>query len=174
MYQSELTVRDAMSFTRHDFLNELQLILMHMDLDNNVEARRQLLDVTERMRIESQVSALRMPVLETWILSFNWHHSEFTKQLKTHVVASQSKRRADEDAVVASLDELLNQLAAGADPYSDNAIELTVEATPEQWSVSISLPGQTAPIAWNERNETDWIAELSIENEYWTFTYRGQ
>ncbi|WP_025783525.1 Spo0B domain-containing protein [Sporosarcina sp. D27] len=173
MKKSELTVRDAMKFARHDFLNELQLILMHMDLNNVPEARRKLLEATECMRNDSQLSGLDMPALETWILTFDWNYSAFSKQLKTTIVHKKFARKADDQPIVAVLDDVFQQLIKGADPYTDCMVNILVTTTSDEWEVSLSLPGQTAPIVWNDVQEKDWTAKLSIENEYWTFTIRG-
>ncbi|REB07188.1 hypothetical protein DVB69_10065 [Sporosarcina sp. BI001-red] len=173
MNKSELTVRDAMKFARHDFLNELQLILMHMDLNNVPEARRKLLEATEHMRNDSQLSGLDMPVLETWLLTFDWNYSAFTKELETTIVPSTSARKADDQVIVEVLDGIFQQLVNGADPYADNRVNITVVITGDEWEVSLSLPGQTAPIVWNDVYEKEWAAELSRDNEYWTFTIRG-
>ncbi|MGG0644499.1 Spo0B domain-containing protein [Sporosarcina gallistercoris] len=174
MEKSELTVRDAMKFARHDFLNELQLILMHMDLNNVPEARRKLLEATERMRTDSQLSGLDMPALETWMLTFDWNYIAFTKELKTTIGPKTSARKADAQAIVAVLDDAFQQLVIGADPYADSMVNIVVTTAEDEWNVSISLPGQTAPIVWNDVYTKDWTAKLSLENEYWTFTIRGQ
>lgn len=174
MGKSELTVRDAMKFARHDFLNELQLILMHMDLNNVPEARRKLLDATERMRIDSQISGLDMPALETWLLTFDWNYIAFSKVVKTSMVPGKSARKADGRAIVEVLDGVCQQLVDGADPYADCEVNIFVKTTSDEWEVSLSLPGQTAPIVWNDVYEKDWTAKLSVDNEYWTFTFRGQ
>ncbi|MCM3758120.1 Spo0B domain-containing protein [Sporosarcina aquimarina] len=174
MKKSELTVRDAMKFARHDFLNELQLILMHMDLNNVPEARRKLLEATERMRNESQLSGLDMPALETWMLTFDWNYSVFSKQIKTILVPKKSARKADDQQIVDVLDDVFQQLIKGADPYADCMVNILVTTTSDEWEVSLSLPGQTAPIVWNDVQEKDWTAKLSIDHEYWTFTISGQ
>lgn len=174
MEKSELTVRDAMKFARHDFLNELQLILMHMDLNNVPEARRKLVEATERMRNDSKLSGLDMPALETWILTFSWNYSAFTKELQTTIVPRVSARKVDAYAIVEVLDKVFQQLVNGADPYADSVVNIDVTTTKDDWKVSLSLPGQTAPIVWNDVYEKDWTAKLSLEDEYWTFTIRGQ
>ena len=39
MRKSRLTVSEALKFSRHDFLNELQLVLMYIDLGEPSEAK---------------------------------------------------------------------------------------------------------------------------------------
>ncbi|WP_432355764.1 Spo0B domain-containing protein [Sporosarcina sp. A2] len=174
MNKSELSVRDAMQFARHDFLNELQLILMHMDLNNVPDARRKLLESTERMRSDSQISGLGMPALETWILTFDWNYLAFNKHLETKIAPRTAERLADDQAIVKVLDDLFQQLINGADPYVDYTVDIIVTTTADGWTVTLALPGQTAPIAWIDVIENNWTAKMSRENEYWTFTIRGQ
>ncbi len=44
MGNSKLTMAEALKFARHDFLNELQLVLLYIDLDKLPEAKQKILD----------------------------------------------------------------------------------------------------------------------------------
>ena len=42
----KLTTAEALKFARHDFLNELQLVLLYIDLDKLPEAKQKILETT--------------------------------------------------------------------------------------------------------------------------------
>ncbi|MDW0109626.1 Spo0B domain-containing protein [Sporosarcina aquimarina] len=174
MKKSELTVRDAVKFARHDFLNELQLILMHIDLDNAADARTKILDTTERMRKEAHLSGLGLPALETWILTFDWNQAVYTKHLDTNIGSSATTRKADDQVIVTFLNKLFLELENNTDPFNENIVDIVVSASEADWKVTLTLPGQTAPIEWSPAEEDDWTAELYKNEEYWTFTISGQ
>ena len=46
MGNSKLTTAKALKFARHDFLNELQLVLLYIDLDKLPEAKQKILEAT--------------------------------------------------------------------------------------------------------------------------------
>ena len=46
MGNNKLTTAEALKFARHDFLNELQLVLLYIDLDKLPEAKQKILEAT--------------------------------------------------------------------------------------------------------------------------------
>ena len=61
MEKEQLTITKALKFARHDFLNKLQIVLMHIDLDNVQEARKTILNATDEMRQLSRLELLGLP-----------------------------------------------------------------------------------------------------------------
>ncbi|WJY28190.1 Spo0B domain-containing protein [Sporosarcina trichiuri] len=173
MNESELTVRQALQYARHDFLNELQLILMQMDLGRVPEARDQLLASTERMQQASRVAGLGLPALETWLLTFGWHFKAFAAELVAQTSPAAAPRQADDRDVTEFLDALFRQLEEHADPFTDNSVEIMVSAEDADWKVTLTLPVQPIPHEWTSEEREHWTAEVYKSNEYWTFTIRG-
>ena len=53
-----LRTAKALKFARHDFLNELQLILLYIDLGKLPEAKKKILETTDDMRQLSMLEKL--------------------------------------------------------------------------------------------------------------------
>ncbi|GKV68771.1 hypothetical protein NCCP2716_12690 [Sporosarcina sp. NCCP-2716] len=172
--ETELTVRGALQFARHDFLNELQLILMQLDLGRVPEARSQLLEATERMRSVSRLGGLGMPGVETWLLTFSWRYKTFTSELEAQTGQPAGRRLASEEEVVRFLDSLFRQLEEHADPFAENTVEVMVSADGPDWKLTFTLPAEPVPIEWDTLEREHWTAEVYRSTEYWTFTIRGQ
>ena len=49
MKNEQLTSRRRLKFARHDFLNELQLVLMHIDFGNIPKAKQAIINATEEI-----------------------------------------------------------------------------------------------------------------------------
>ncbi|GEM_PF-1795131 len=172
--ESELTVRGALQFARHDFLNELQLILMQLDLGRVPEARSQLLEATERLSSISRLGGLGMPDVETWLLTFGWRYKTFTSELEAQTSQPDCRRLASEPEVVRFLDSLFRQLEEHADPFADNTVEIMVSADGPDWKLTFTVPAESAPIEWERLEREHWNAEVYRSTEYWTFTISGQ
>ena len=80
MGTEKLTLVQALKFARHDFLNELQLMLLYMDLGKLPEAKQKIMDTTERMRQVSMLEKLGLPgLLKRGSVTFDWIYTVFSK-----------------------------------------------------------------------------------------------
>ncbi|MBZ5201228.1 Spo0B domain-containing protein [Planomicrobium chinense] len=71
------TVAQSLRHARHDFLNELQLINMYLDLGRQEEAQAIIRSHAEAAMHLSRLSGLKMPMTEEWLLLSKWQHPEF-------------------------------------------------------------------------------------------------
>ena len=88
MGTEKLTIGKALKFARHDFLNELQLMLLYMDLGKYAEARKN--DYWKQRNVmhhTSMLEKLRLPETEIWLRTFEWRHTAFSKKLQCDIIA---------------------------------------------------------------------------------------
>ena len=81
MGNNKLTTAEALKFARHDFLNELQLVLLYIDLEKLPEAKQKILEATNRMREVALLERLGLPAVETWLTTFEWLYGTFSKTM---------------------------------------------------------------------------------------------
>lgn len=167
-----LEMLEALKFARHDFLNELQLILLYLDLDKEAEARAKILEYTKSMRQFAMLERLRLPKLESWLMTFSWRYSSFTTQLSSDIVAG--NRASEEDIVVDYLNQVMADVEKAINPMVDYELNLTVTATTESWSVTIRLDGALEKKPAIPHILSDYSAEENVSTEQWTFTISGQ
>ena len=91
MGNDKLTLVQALKFARHDFLNELQLILLYIDLGKLPEAKQKIMDTTDAMRQVAMLEKLGLPAVETWLVTFDWIYSVFPKTI-TSAISSGNPR----------------------------------------------------------------------------------
>ncbi|WOV88744.1 Spo0B domain-containing protein [Sporosarcina oncorhynchi] len=172
MESEQLTIGQALKFARHDFLNELQLMLLYMDLGKPAEARKSLLDATERMRNLSKLENLRMPQTEVWLNTYEWRHPSFSKTL--HCAAIPGDRAADDKAVSSYLERLIEAVEKVLDPMEDYTIDTVIEATAQQWSIQLTIRGLLAGIPVIDPVHTGFEVGTTMQDEQWTFTISGR
>lgn len=172
MGPEDLTIGKALKFARHDFLNELQLMLLYMDLGKTPEARRTLLEATERMHNTSMLEKLRMPKTEIWLSTFEWRHTVFSKKMQCDIIAG--NRIVKDSAVADYLESLIGIVQEAVDPMDEYIVHLVVKAAATDWSIQMTIEGTLTGTL--EMPQTDGSFEVSgdLQDKQWTFTVSGQ
>jgi stage 0 sporulation protein B (sporulation initiation phosphotransferase) len=174
MESDNLTIGKALKFARHDFLNELQLMLLYMDLGKLPEARSTLLEATERMRHISMLERLRMPKTELWLSTFEWRHTAFSKKLQCDIIAG--NRTSNDDAVADYLERLIGVVEQAVDPMDEYIIHISVKATKDQWSLQMTIEGTLSFTETPTLPQSEDGFEVSgvLQHKQWTFTLSGR
>lgn len=79
---NHVTVAQALRHARHDFLNELQLIQMKLDLGREQEVQSIIRSHAEAAVRLGRLSALQMPATENWLLTAEWRFPDFRFHLE--------------------------------------------------------------------------------------------
>lgn len=167
-----LTIKEALKYARHDFLNELQLVLLNVDLDQKEAARKNILRITERMREESMLDKLGLPAVETWIHTFVWLHPTFSKTLTTEIV--HGDRKTNDADVVSYLDQLFQEIERRIDPSSDYETDIRVYASETSWSLQFTIQGDFQRKLELPESLNDFTIAANYSENQWMFTIRGQ
>ncbi len=172
MENNELDMLGALKFARHDFLNELQLILLYIDLDKKTEAREKILQSTENLRQLAMLERLRLPALESWLMTFPWRYNSFETTLSCDIIAG--TRSVDDKEIVTYINRVMNEVEMAINPMNEYQVNLVVKATSEAWEITIKVTGvltgkQSIPIT-----NDHFYAEETTLNEQWTFTLSGR
>lgn len=173
MRKEELTVAEALKFARHDFLNELQLVLMHIDFGDTLKARQAIMNTTDKMKQASQLYSLGLPKIEQWLLTFDWVHTAFRKTLNCTI--ERGNRKVNDVEVVAYLEQVFQDVEDVLDPTSEYEAQIDVQASSSNWSIRIQMDSalggkKNIPTARIE----NLLVEEKIEENLWMFTISGQ
>ena len=172
MEKEQLTMADMLKFMRHDFLNELQLILMHIDLGNPSGAKQTVLNATEKMNQHSKLSALGMPALEKWITTFEWVYNAFQTTLVCDIKSG--NREVDDAEIVSYLDQLFSDVVQKLDPAAEYTTDIDVQATSVEWKVVITVNGPMDQKIQIPETTGSFLVEETVSHNFWTFTISGQ
>lgn len=172
MESENLTIGKALKFARHDFLNELQLMLLYMDLGKLPEARRTLLEATERMRHISMLEKLRLPKTEIWLSTFEWRHIAFSKKIQCNIIAGD--RSTNDDAVADYLEQLISIVEEVVDPMDEYIVHIAVNATEDQWEIQLKIEGALSGSPFLPQTDGAFEVSVILKDTQWTFTLSGR
>ena len=172
MTKAELSIMDVLKRARHDYLNELQIILMHIDLDNGVQAKQKIISITDDMRHYSKLEKLRMPALEQWLTTFEWLYSSFHKRLICDIETS--IKSVKEEELIFWLQSLFNEVENVVNPISEYNVTFTINVSKDSWSLDITVKGELPNKEITIQQNETILVEKTISHNLWTFTIRGQ
>lgn len=172
MKPDKLTTAQALKYARHDYLNDLQLLLMYIDLNKLSDAKQMISYTTERMRHLAKLEKLGLPETELWLSTLEWNFTMFTKELTTSIENGQ--RLANDAQIAIFLQEVLTTLKKSLNPSHDYTISINVCADAEQWSIEL----QIVDFPYEHPNEWPSIDHCEIgeknESTSWTLVLTGQ
>ncbi len=172
MSKAQLTVAETLKFTRHDFLNDLQIILMNIDLGNPEKARESLLKTTEKLKQHSALALLGLPKTEIWLTAFDWSYPSFTKRLTCR--ATSPITHVNDEDLVYSLQTIIEKIEHELDVFSVYTAYIDVFSTENDWAITIQVTGNL-PNANDQLLEKEaFLVEERLVENLWTFTIRGR
>lgn len=140
--KQQLTVAQSLRHARHDFLNDLQLIGMNLDMDRVQEAKRVIRSHAETAVQWSRLAALRMPEMEEWLLTAKWRFPEvdFGMECPAH------KGAVRLDAAFADwLENFTTEAIRAIEQEEKISCRIRITEDEEHFQLAISLEGE-----WNK------------------------
>ena len=172
MGKKQLSQAEVLTFARHDFLNDLQIILMHLDLGNPSEARSAILKATNAMNQRSLLSSLELPKAQQWLLTFDWVYTTFQSTLTCAV--KKGVREVSDDALVTYLEAIFNDVEEVVDPFSEYDVHFDIFADENKWSITIKIKGELPETKKAVSNPDNLVVEETILHNLWEFKLIGQ
>jgi len=172
MDKKQLTIAEALKFARHDFSNKLQLVMMHIDLENISEAKKMIFDVTSEMRQESSVELLGLPQTTQWIQTFSWMYPAFQKSLTCTI--KPGIREADDVEIVSYLEQIFSRIEHSLDPVTEYDVQIEINASESEWLIKIIIRGALLEQQGSLVSGKSFSVEESVSSNLWSFTLSGQ
>ena len=172
MEKRQLTIPEVLKFARHDFLNELQIILMHIDLGDAQQAKQSIMKTTEIMKQQAMLERLGLPETEKWIMTFEWMYTTFHKTLSCTI--HPGIREVSDQKVVAYMERIFRGVEQVLDPMSDYEVHFDITTDQHDWSIAITVDGALPEKENASITEENFIVEETNSHNLWMFTIRGQ
>ncbi|EGA89113.1 sporulation initiation phosphotransferase B [Planococcus donghaensis MPA1U2] len=86
--EKPMTVAQSLRHARHDFLNDLQLIKMNLDLGRLQEAQALIRSYAEASMHDSRLADIGLPLTEEWLLTANWRFPGFNFHVECQAIAA--------------------------------------------------------------------------------------
>ncbi|WP_203333110.1 Spo0B domain-containing protein [Planococcus beigongshangi] len=141
-----MTVAQALRHARHDFLNELQLIGMKLDLGRTQDVKSIIRSHAEAAVQLSRLSALKMPATENWLLTAEWRFPEF----RFRVECAAEKGGTPDDAIFAEwLEQFFTTLKKRPEAHA-NSCRISLEQQESIFTIELKIEGNPQTVGLPE------------------------
>lgn len=135
----KMTVAQSLRHARHDFLNELQVLKMYLDLGRTEEAQAKIRSYAEASVHQSRLAVLGMPMTEEWLLTVQWRFPEFRFEME---FLADSAAAANDSGFAGFLEQFFQQAKSGLDPFEEYGCFITIGMASEDLVVELRLAGE--------------------------------
>ena len=133
-----LTVAQSLRHARHDFLNELQMIKLNLDLGRTDRAQALIRTYAEAAMHQSRLSALSLPEMEEWLLTAGWRFPELRLTMSCEAPQAPSELDTILCQWLESFVKAVKEAFSDAWPYP---VELRIIEVDGRFSLELSGPG---------------------------------
>ncbi|MDJ0331010.1 Spo0B domain-containing protein [Planococcus sp. S3-L1] len=133
-----MTVAQSLRHARHDFLNDLQLIKMNLDLGRLQEAQAIIRSHAEASMHASRLADIGLPLTEEWLLTANWRFLEFDFQVMCLAVQAPAQKDAE---LRRFLEDFVQSAKLHLTPYEVYSSEILLTSSSSFFEISITGPG---------------------------------
>lgn len=172
MQAKQLSIGEVLKYARHDFLNDLQVILMNIDMKNTTRAREVILATTDKLKQHSMLSSLNLPETAFWLSTFEWMYASFSKRLSCHIESP--ILGVDEETLLSSLRQIVANVNEHVNIYSSYEVLIDVCANEADWEISFAFHGKLPANVGKTIESPTFLIEESLQENLWTFTIRGR
>jgi stage 0 sporulation protein B (sporulation initiation phosphotransferase) len=170
MNQKQFSITEALRFARHDFMNQLQLIRMNLEL-GRVEDAKTVIDAYASRMIElAELNKLGLPKLYEWIQTAPWIYPGLN--LEFSCKGEKVDERIDSPAIEI-LDRLFGELKNRLNPYDELECHVSITAVSGVFTMGITVLGRIENLDFAKISEEQSVLRASVEQlspEEWKFT----
>ncbi|MGL4523215.1 MAG: Spo0B C-terminal domain-containing protein [Bacilli bacterium] len=122
-------VTEVLRHSRHDMLNQLQLVKGYMELGNHERVKEIIDEIVFDAHQETKLSNLKMPRTAELFMTFNWgvHHYK----LEYEVLFERMDLTRSDDVVYKWCESFLQAVDVSADLFCENMLSITIDGNEE-------------------------------------------
>lgn len=155
---------EALSHSRHDWLNKLQLIKGNLALGKVGQAENIIDGIIVEAQNESRVCNLKLPQFAEFLLLFNWQGYHY--KLEFEIIDELGSLTVDDDAICEWMEYLTAILNASVVPLHDNLLYLMIEGDKNEVRFFFEFTGALQKIdavtQWLTNEGSKWPKSVSI------------
>ncbi|MFB7158129.1 Spo0B domain-containing protein [Lysinibacillus sp. NPDC056232] len=175
MNNQSLTISEVIRFANHDYVNQLQIIRMNLDLGRIDESKKLIQNYSEQLQVLSILNRLQLPQTIEWLQTAGWRYPSLPMKLSGDIKMSVTNTVDSE--VVDYLNKTVMHVYDTLDPFTEQSLVLDVRVDDHTFAVTFTLNGLWSADAFTEKGlkqldiqtveETNasWIYVLSASRE---------
>lgn len=157
------TVVEILRYTRHEWLNRLQLIKGNLSMGKTEQAKRIMDDIVLEMQQEAILSNLKLFRFAELLLTHNWKGHRF--RLEYEIVNGGEKLDLDDQLLSDWIGDFFEELNRVSLPIYDNCLYLTIESGNDKVGFLFQFHG----IIENESELKSWLFRKDVYPDHVTY-----
>ena len=175
MKTSTLSVNDVLRFANHDYMNQIQLLKMNLDLGRIQEAKSIIEKISEESKTLSNINKLKLPKTVEWLQTLQWRYQAFEITINSNVTVPVDMK--NDEQIVEYLEKTVIHVYDTLDPFTEQQLDISIETDENQFTLLFDLKGKWEARFFNheennnlkvqtyEQTINEWKYALSIEQE---------
>ncbi|MFJ3386482.1 MULTISPECIES: Spo0B domain-containing protein [unclassified Lysinibacillus] len=175
MNNQSLTISEVLRFANHDYVNQLQLIRMNLDLGRIDESKKLIKEYSEQLQVFSILNRLQLPQTIEWLQTAGWRYPSLPMKLSGEI--KKPVTNTIDLEVVDYLNKTVMHVYDTLDPFTEQSFVLDVRVDDHTFAVTFTLNGLWSAEAFTEKGlkqfdiqtveetNTSWIYVLSASRE---------
>lgn len=152
---------ELLRHSRHDWLNDIQIIKANLAMNRVERAKEAIETVTARAHSESKLTNLRMPGVAEMLLTFNWKAHFY--HLQVEVIGKVKDLSHCERELSPFLEKLLENVDQDVDRLEENQLLLTFLLNEEGQFLTVDFSGRLVKAKFLDEG---WIHKTFPINEH--------
>ncbi|WP_019413877.1 Spo0B domain-containing protein [Paenisporosarcina sp. TG20] len=144
MNTKPLSVNDALRFARHDFLNQLQLVKMNIDLGQLEDAKTVIDRYTTEVKAFYELTKLNIPYTSEWLQTANWRFLGFQVNITSQIESTCNPLL--DHPIYQLLEQTTKLLHEKLNPYSEQQLHVHIVCNPTEFRITVEANGEWEPI----------------------------
>ncbi|WP_042475042.1 Spo0B domain-containing protein [Bacillus ndiopicus] len=140
MTTKPLTINEVLRFANHDFLNQLNLIQMNLDLQRIEEAKQIIKDIANYSKMLSNMNKLQLSQTSEWLQTFAWRFPAIDLKLESDVNQTVNQLKLDE-TIAQYLENTVIQIYDELDAYAEHQLQIVTKSDASQFQLIFQLTG---------------------------------
>lgn len=163
---TKLSTGEILRAVNHDFINQLQLIKMNLDLNRIEDAKKHIENYCNQYRVYSNLNKLNWPKTVEWVQTFRYRFPSIEFLLKSNVTMTPKVKKDGE--TVEYLEETIQHVYAHLDPYTEQQLLMEVKANEEMVNIIFDLQGKwdVEPFHSDVNRQLKVITEKETNHEW--------
>ena len=163
-----LSVNEILRFANHDYLNQLQLIKMNLDLGKIEEAKKIIEQISGHAKILSNINKLNLPKTVEWLQTIQWKFPIFQVTLNSDVMEAVDLKY--DDQIVEYLEKTVIHVYDSLDPYTEQQLTIDIKSR-DSFQLIFELKGNwDVNCSFIQENVKNLKIETYVEtNQHWKY-----
>lgn len=172
MNNQSLTISEVIRFANHDYVNQLQLIRMNLDLGRIDESKKLIQHYSEQLQVLSILNRIQLPQTIEWLQTAGWRYPSLPMKLSGDIKMPVTNTIDSE--VVDYLNKTVMHVYDTLDPFTEQSLALDVRVDDHTFAVTFTLNGQWSADAFTEKG----LKQLDIQtieqtNTCWQYVLKA-